>query len=337
MQCTSWAGDGSHRTPMMTRANQTPAIDSVRIDVGGRRAPAAAAATAPAATTPRPPRTRRPAGCRPARRRPRRAEDDAPLRTSPRPPATAAPASGGRRVERVGQQLAAAADRAERRRQTTAGTDASRPVDESRVRRCDAGRSDEVRAAPGVTHGPVPGSPARAAPGSAGGQRQRGRGRPARAAPGTGTPSASIASRAPVSRSTTVATPTTVAPASRAARDRGEHRRAGGRGVLHHQHPAAGDVRALDQPLHAVLLGLLAHHERVERRGVRVGGPLGRRGVQHRVGHRVGAQGQPADRRVLPVRRSAPAAAARSAARPGAPGSPGAGRRSSRPRRRRTA
>ncbi len=35
LQCTSWAGDGSHRTPMMTRANQTPAIDSVRITVAG--------------------------------------------------------------------------------------------------------------------------------------------------------------------------------------------------------------------------------------------------------------------------------------------------------------
>jgi hypothetical protein len=32
-QCTSWAGDGSHRVPMMQRANQTPAIDSVRIVV----------------------------------------------------------------------------------------------------------------------------------------------------------------------------------------------------------------------------------------------------------------------------------------------------------------
>lgn len=32
-QCTVWAGDGSHRTPMMQRANQTPAIDSVRITV----------------------------------------------------------------------------------------------------------------------------------------------------------------------------------------------------------------------------------------------------------------------------------------------------------------
>ena len=33
LQCTSWAGDGSHRTPMMTKANETPAIDSVRIEV----------------------------------------------------------------------------------------------------------------------------------------------------------------------------------------------------------------------------------------------------------------------------------------------------------------
>lgn len=33
VQCTSWAGDGSHRIPMMQRANQTPAVDSVRITV----------------------------------------------------------------------------------------------------------------------------------------------------------------------------------------------------------------------------------------------------------------------------------------------------------------
>ncbi|MCM4083210.1 Pecanex-like protein 1 [Paractinoplanes hotanensis] len=37
-QCASWAGDGSHRIPMMVRANQTPAFDAVRITVrGGRR------------------------------------------------------------------------------------------------------------------------------------------------------------------------------------------------------------------------------------------------------------------------------------------------------------
>lgn len=36
LQCTSWAGDGSHRTPMMSRANQTPAMDSVRIFVSGQ-------------------------------------------------------------------------------------------------------------------------------------------------------------------------------------------------------------------------------------------------------------------------------------------------------------
>ncbi|MEJ8278871.1 hypothetical protein [Pseudonocardia spirodelae] len=34
LQCSSWAGDGSHRTPMMQRADQTPAFDSVRIEVG---------------------------------------------------------------------------------------------------------------------------------------------------------------------------------------------------------------------------------------------------------------------------------------------------------------
>jgi hypothetical protein len=38
-QCASWAGDGSHRIPMMERANQTPAIDAVRITVrnGGQQ------------------------------------------------------------------------------------------------------------------------------------------------------------------------------------------------------------------------------------------------------------------------------------------------------------
>jgi hypothetical protein len=33
-QCAVWAGDGSHRIPMMQRANQTPAFDAVRIFVG---------------------------------------------------------------------------------------------------------------------------------------------------------------------------------------------------------------------------------------------------------------------------------------------------------------
>jgi hypothetical protein len=32
-QCASWAGDGSHRIPMMERANQTPAFDTVRVQV----------------------------------------------------------------------------------------------------------------------------------------------------------------------------------------------------------------------------------------------------------------------------------------------------------------
>ncbi|TCK27252.1 Pecanex-like protein 1 [Pseudonocardia endophytica] len=34
LQCSSWAGDGSHRIPMMQRADQTPAFDSVRVKVG---------------------------------------------------------------------------------------------------------------------------------------------------------------------------------------------------------------------------------------------------------------------------------------------------------------
>jgi hypothetical protein len=32
-QCAAWAGDGSHRVPMMQRANQIPAFDVVRIRV----------------------------------------------------------------------------------------------------------------------------------------------------------------------------------------------------------------------------------------------------------------------------------------------------------------
>jgi hypothetical protein len=32
-QCSAWAGDASHRVPMMQRANQVPAIDSVRVEV----------------------------------------------------------------------------------------------------------------------------------------------------------------------------------------------------------------------------------------------------------------------------------------------------------------
>ena len=32
-QCASWAGDGSHRIPMMEKANETPAFDAVRIRV----------------------------------------------------------------------------------------------------------------------------------------------------------------------------------------------------------------------------------------------------------------------------------------------------------------
>lgn len=34
LQCAVWAGDGSHRVPMMERANQTPAFDVVRVKVG---------------------------------------------------------------------------------------------------------------------------------------------------------------------------------------------------------------------------------------------------------------------------------------------------------------
>ncbi|MCW2612381.1 MAG: hypothetical protein JWM15_3627, partial [Cryptosporangiaceae bacterium] len=37
-QCATWAGDGSHRMPLMQFANQIPAFDSVRIEVTGKEA-----------------------------------------------------------------------------------------------------------------------------------------------------------------------------------------------------------------------------------------------------------------------------------------------------------
>jgi hypothetical protein len=37
-QCAAWAGDGSHRVPLMSFANQIPAFDTVRIEVKGAMA-----------------------------------------------------------------------------------------------------------------------------------------------------------------------------------------------------------------------------------------------------------------------------------------------------------
>ena len=71
--------------------------------------------------------------------------------------------------------------------------------------------------------------------------------------------------------------------------DGGQQRAAGRGGVLDGEHPAAGDVRALDPPLQAVRLPGLADHE-----GVELLAAAGR-GVQHRGGDRVGAQRQAAD------------------------------------------
>jgi hypothetical protein len=34
-QCASWAGDGSHRIPMMSFANEIPAFDAVRVEIKG--------------------------------------------------------------------------------------------------------------------------------------------------------------------------------------------------------------------------------------------------------------------------------------------------------------
>ena len=55
-----------------------------------------------------------------------------------------------------------------------------------------------------------------------------------------------------------------------------------------------GAVRLLDLAAATVVLGLFAHHERVQRTAGR---------VHHGGGHRVRAEGQPADGREVPVRR----------------------------------
>jgi hypothetical protein len=50
-QCTTWAGDGSHRIPMQVFANQIPAVDSVRIQVSGDDEAGAPANAGPAQPT----------------------------------------------------------------------------------------------------------------------------------------------------------------------------------------------------------------------------------------------------------------------------------------------
>jgi hypothetical protein len=80
-QCASWAGDGSHRIPMMERANQTPALDAVRIQVrsatndGGGVVP-----TPPAKTEPTPPA---------------KSEPTPPAKIAPTPSANSAPTTKG--------------------------------------------------------------------------------------------------------------------------------------------------------------------------------------------------------------------------------------------------
>src|SRR5690606_9930089 len=71
--------------------------------------------------------------------------------------------------------------------------------------------------------------------------------------------------------------------------DGGESRAAGGGGVLDHQHAAARDVGALDPALQPVLLGVLAHDERVE------AAPGGSARVQHGGGDGVRTERESAD------------------------------------------
>jgi SNARE associated Golgi protein len=77
---------------------------------------------------------------------------------------------------------------------------------------------------------------------------------------------------------------------------RGQRGRAGGGCVLDREYPPSGHAGAFDPALRAVLLFLLPHHERVDRRAA------GGRGVHHRGGHRVGAHGEAAGRVVAQVR-----------------------------------
>ncbi len=91
------------------------------------------------------------------------------------------------------------------------------------------------------------------------------------------------------------ATPTTVAPASRSASTAASTEPPVVEVSSTASTAPARDVGALDPPLQAVRLALLADHERVQRPA-----PGGGR-VQHRRRDRVGAQGQPAHGVVLPV------------------------------------
>jgi len=85
-QCASWAGDGSHRIPMMERANQTPALDAVRIQVRAGESGSGGAVPAPTATSgPTPSATSGPT--------PSATSGPTPSATStPTPPATSEPA-----------------------------------------------------------------------------------------------------------------------------------------------------------------------------------------------------------------------------------------------------
>jgi membrane protein DedA with SNARE-associated domain len=68
----------------------------------------------------------------------------------------------------------------------------------------------------------------------------------------------------------------------------GQHRVAGGGGVLHGEHPPSGDVGTLDPALQAVGFLTFSHDEGVDRSAAVA------RGGQHRVRDGVGAEGQPA-------------------------------------------
>ncbi|GIJ05558.1 LPXTG cell wall anchor domain-containing protein [Spirilliplanes yamanashiensis] len=77
-QCAAWAGDGSHRVPMMQRANQTPALDAVRIKVRAADRP-------PAQEEPDRPDTPQPGQPQPGQPQPGQPQPGEPDPQQPRP------------------------------------------------------------------------------------------------------------------------------------------------------------------------------------------------------------------------------------------------------------
>lgn len=120
-QCAVWAGDGSHRIPMMQRANQIPALDAVRIRVTSARQPAAQESP-----TPQPPA-------------PATSAQPAPAQQRPTPHRTAAQGSSGDRAPRQSGERAATD-------QSPSGAPATAPTVAERVSPSEGARREDASA-----------------------------------------------------------------------------------------------------------------------------------------------------------------------------------------------